>query len=912
MAVGDRFVRRQSASRSAVSNTSAADLGYDTAVLSETEYEGWGVTDTDAVKVLSAGKYLLIHGTGEAANTSSLRQVGTLVPVVNNVDQGPVALATHRYTRVSGGANEGVSIGFGILDLAANDTVGSNIPGVWGGKVDALGTFDVAADNGGGIQLVKLDDTGQWLHLERAADQALTAPTDHNTTRPWLDSTGTWTKFTWPTEIADASGLHAASSGDVTLGANKKYLITYSAVMWSSDPSRHTDICRLNINGTNVQYQSGYQRSNSSQGPPMSGMYLHETGGTAETLYIEGTQETEGADAGTPQFSEGALQIIELPSSAEWVHIDNTTSDTHTSDLAGTTTWYKTPMSATYRAYSGGGLALDVTNDEAKNTSGASVPALVIGWLNWDRDAGTSGARKVPASTIVNNGTNISYGWGGAYSRGQQSNDDTWHASYACAALVDIANNTGVGLVTRDQANVNNATMGVFASGNRHFIGLQVLDLSTLVAGSGTQALTGSVYSPTPTYPSGTVVPGTVALTGSLNASTPTYPVGSLTSIKALLGNLHASTPSHPSGTVTAGTVALTGAVHASTPTYPTGLLDAIKALTGVLHASTPTYLTGVVHMVQALNGSLHAVTPTYPTGTITPGTIALTGSLHASTPTHPTGVIAPGVVAVTGVLHSSTPTYPTGVLLAGGNALLGNLYSTTPTYPTGVISPGVVALAGALHASTPTHPVGVVDSIKALLGNLHTSTPTHPTGTVTASTIALIGTTHPMSPTHLVGVVSLGTTTLLGGLHASTPTYPAGIVTPGSIALLGSSHTSTPTYLAGTLTAGTLALIGNLYAPTSSYPQGAITPGIVHLVGILHSSTPTYPTGVVVHIIAVVRLGHVFVFVTSEFTQAILTQINSTEATVTSTGGTSAALTNANTTNAMLSKQNATEVTIG
>ncbi|MDG2112150.1 MAG: hypothetical protein P8N02_06005, partial [Actinomycetota bacterium] len=60
-AAGDKFVRRQSAARSNVSNTATADYSFDTAVYSEGGFGTWG---SNEVAVDTVGRYLVIHGTG--------------------------------------------------------------------------------------------------------------------------------------------------------------------------------------------------------------------------------------------------------------------------------------------------------------------------------------------------------------------------------------------------------------------------------------------------------------------------------------------------------------------------------------------------------------------------------------------------------------------------------------------------------------------------------------------------------------------------------------------------------------------------------------------------------------------------------------------------------------------------------
>lgn len=475
---GQRFVRRHDAARSSTSNTTAADITYDTAVISEGGYS-WSSPE---VTVDEAGPYLCIFDIGQV-DLASTRAVGTLVPSVNTTDQTRFR-ATHRYLRNSGGAQQGASIGKCILDLSASDDVKIRNPGALT-PTDAVGSYATNSSFGGALQLIRLPDN-DWTHVERTSDAAEVGTSDINTTRPWIDSSGTWTTITYDSEVRDDGGLYSGSGGDLTLAANTKYLIVYGATPYSTDASRHTYVVRLQVDSNNVQSLSSYQRNTSSQGPPVNGMYLHETGGSAETLRMQATHEIEGGDAGTPQIADAYMQVIELPSSAEWIHVDNSTTDSMTTALAGTTTWYDTPLSSTFRADGDSNLSLDSGNDAVQNDSGGSLPILAIGWHRWDRDATTSGTRKNPWTRWDNGGSGVGYGVAGAYSRGQQSTDDTWQAHYCSCATMDLANGADLSFQAQDEASGTNSDMGIYASTSRYFLGVQVLNLNTLDAGSAT------------------------------------------------------------------------------------------------------------------------------------------------------------------------------------------------------------------------------------------------------------------------------------------------------------------------------------------------------------------------------------------------------------------------------------------
>ena len=473
IAVGQRFVRRHNAARTSTANGTAADIDYDTSVISEGDYS-WSSPE---VTVDTAGKYLCVFDLGRVV-ISSTRAVGTLVPSINETDQVRFR-ATHRYVRNSGGANEAASIGMAILDLAANDDVKIRNPGALS-PTDAVNNYATDSGAGGGFQLIRLPD-GNFTHVERTTDATEVGTSNINTTRPWLVNSGTWTKITYNSEVADDDSLYPGTGGDVTLAADTKYLILWGATCYSTDGSRHTYVTGLNIDGDRVQTGSGYQRNTASQGPPMCGMYLHETGGSTETLYLEATHETEGGDAGTPNVSDAYLQVIELPSSAEWIHVDNGTTDSLTTALASST-FDNTPISSTYRADGDSNLSLDDANEGVQNDSGDSLPVLAIGWHRWDRDSGSSGTRKNPWMRWNNGGFTLGYGIAGAFSRGQQSGDDTFQAHYCSAATMTMADEADLKMQVQDLASTSNADMGIYASTSRFFLGIQVLNLETLVS----------------------------------------------------------------------------------------------------------------------------------------------------------------------------------------------------------------------------------------------------------------------------------------------------------------------------------------------------------------------------------------------------------------------------------------------
>lgn len=369
---GERYVRRHAAARTSTANATAADITYDTEEIAE----GGFTYSSPEITVDTTGKYLTLFDIGRV-NLASTRAVGTLVPAINGTQQERFR-ATHRYLRNSGGAQRGGSFGQAILNLSASDSVKVRNPGALS-PTDAIGNYATDSGYGGALQMIYLG-TGNMTHVERTTDAAEVGTSNINTTRPWLDSSGTWTQVTFNSEVLDEDALYSGTGGDITLKADKKYLILWGVTPYSTDASRHTYVGRIRIGTTNVQHASSYQRNTASQGCPLGGIYLHEVGVSDETLQLQMTHETEGGDAGTPQVADAYVQVFELPDEAEWIHADNGATDTLTSALAGTSLIYATTLSSEFRSDGNSDFSILGTNNGIQNDNAGTLPVLAIGW----------------------------------------------------------------------------------------------------------------------------------------------------------------------------------------------------------------------------------------------------------------------------------------------------------------------------------------------------------------------------------------------------------------------------------------------------------------------------------------------------------------------------------------------------
>ena len=144
----------------------------------------------------------------------------------------------------------------------------------------------------------------------------------------------------------------------------------------------------------------------------------------------------------------------------------------------------------------------------------------------------------------------------------------------------DADNNTTVDAGGLSDAILAFCTAGVTASspyspgdwdwsGNQNAV---MITVALLDPSAGSTTLTGSLYTPTPVFGTGTVTPGSVSVSGSVYAPSPVFNTGTITAGLTLVGSA-AYTPTLVFGTgaVSVGSVTLTGSLHAPTLVFGTG-----------------------------------------------------------------------------------------------------------------------------------------------------------------------------------------------------------------------------------------------------------------------------------------------------------------------------------------------------
>lgn len=119
--------------------------------------------------------------------------------------------------------------------------------------------------------------------------------------------------------------------------------------------------------------------------------------------------------------------------------------------------------------------------------------------------------------------------------------------------------------------------------------------LAVLTEGAATQTLTGSLFTATPTFPTGEII-GPKTLNGVLFQKTPTFPTGVLSGGSVLLGAEFTKAPTFFVGAVTGATLTLQGSLFTKAPTFPPGVIaGGGQTLTGSPFQSGASFFTGLV-----------------------------------------------------------------------------------------------------------------------------------------------------------------------------------------------------------------------------------------------------------------------------------------------------------------------------
>ena len=366
---------------------------------------------------LSSGRHLVLYSTGFSdlgggANDRSEYQTNlTLngVPLAAGRSQG--------FIRQTAGADECVMSGGAIITVAADDHVLTLETRRSDNDTEAA-TLPTRVANQSSIQLLKLDDSWDYLSVSRAANQAGAVGTSAvDVTYDTNDSPGT---------MGTAFGF-TANSGDVTLNESGLYLVfANTSIQKTTNATRTNFEQSLTLDGSVISGSrtTTYVRGNedTNEGVTAVGRIISATAG--QVLNVQVLREPTGT-AAIIQGNETALSIIKLPLTAKYIEVTDTTDQdvvNPTATVVGFNTLVS-PSNATFTHGGGSTVTVNTTDDY-----------LFLGSLFTQSDATNDNHDRVTPIhgwQIDGSGGPINRGIGAAYQRdnGNARLSGSWNAT---------------------------------------------------------------------------------------------------------------------------------------------------------------------------------------------------------------------------------------------------------------------------------------------------------------------------------------------------------------------------------------------------------------------------------------------------------------------------------------------------
>lgn len=292
---------------------------FDTPVRVDGTYE-FNPSGANATEIaLSAGRHLVMYDSRFDVTSGTTR-----TEFMGNLTLNGTALAigrSHGYVRRTGGANEDVLSGGGIITVANDD----DIVTLETRRSDDNATTTILPTrvaNGTAIQFLKLDDSWDYLSLQRSTNQAgtiLTTFTD--VTYDTNNSPGTMgTAFTFTDNTAD-----------ITLNEPGLYLVFANSRLEKPNNGTRTSYQqRLTLDGTEItgSKTTTYLRGDANgeaanSGVTAIGTIVQSTGG--QVLNVELAMES-GGSAATVQGNETAVTIVKLPGTTKTISLNHSVS----------------------------------------------------------------------------------------------------------------------------------------------------------------------------------------------------------------------------------------------------------------------------------------------------------------------------------------------------------------------------------------------------------------------------------------------------------------------------------------------------------------------------------------------------------------------------------------------------------
>ena len=325
---------------------------FDSALAVDGSYE-LNPSGADATQAaLSSGRHLILYNTRFHATAGSNR-----AEIQTNLTLAGMALAAGRsqgYIRRNGGADEAVLSGGAILNVAADD----DILTMESRRTDTNTNASVLPTriaNLTQVQLLKLDDTWDYLSLELSANQTGVD------TAAFIDVA--YDNNASPGTLGTAFSV---AGGDITLNEAGLYLVfANTSIEKATNNTRTQYQQRLTLDGTMVagSTTTTYVRGNedTNEGTVAIGTVISATAG--QVLNVEVNKEV-GVN-GVIQGGETALTMIKLPATAEWISLLDTTNQEVNDNPGPDPVTFATQVDASSSKFShtGGESAVTVNQD---------------------------------------------------------------------------------------------------------------------------------------------------------------------------------------------------------------------------------------------------------------------------------------------------------------------------------------------------------------------------------------------------------------------------------------------------------------------------------------------------------------------------------------------------------------------
>jgi hypothetical protein len=470
-AVGDIYIARAPGT-SLISNIDGTEntLTYDTEVSpsdSITRQSG-----NQAFRILSSGRYLIIANTSfnsiDIGNNNrhvmrtSIKIGGIVIPSIYGMASG--------YGRDSGGSDEdGVVVSVYIdhtydAGTPANNDITVHVQNFGDISVSLADQF---ADRSG-VQIIRLPDDSDYLKVKNTTGLSYSGLLIEGTPDP------TWNEFGWTTQDieTDNAVIEWVSGNDITLKTAGKYMVLYS-IHSTASGSRTGAVFRLNLSDAEIQASRTYtyvrNSDNNLDGWAQWGGVIDASAN--DILNIDWGSVTELDNTGS--LGEAAITVIKLPDIAEYVKVYYDTN------RAG-----ETEGAFPFNQES---FDTDDVHDNSTNNSRISGNADDHDWLlfgSWfSRTTSSDGTRVGEHFRWYRNGTEIQYGSGFSYHRGEQNPDTNAAARHAAVAVIDLGSSDYIEFNLRQE---------ITGDQNRDFmantVGVSGIALDTMVAAGGNTA----------------------------------------------------------------------------------------------------------------------------------------------------------------------------------------------------------------------------------------------------------------------------------------------------------------------------------------------------------------------------------------------------------------------------------------